>query len=91
MTNVVCLSIHLPLIDYWKFGNRYKDLLALAFNEFIASNSANLECKRTYVDRGDQSLDVTYAAYFPAFEVALNSCVGKNKVTLNLVPNSGHS
>ncbi|MFM7664642.1 MAG: hypothetical protein ACKO68_08950 [Bacteroidota bacterium] len=38
-----------------------------------------------------QSLDASYAAYFPTFEVALNSYSGKNNVTVNFVPNSGHS
>lgn len=91
MSNVACLSMHLPLINYWQFGDRYKDPLALAFNEFITKKSTDLEGKRLYVDRGDQSLDASYAAYFPAFEVALNSCSGKNKITVNFVPNSGHS
>jgi len=91
MSNVACLSMHLPLINYWQFGDRYKDPLTLAFNEFITKKSADLEGKRLYVDRGDQSLDASYAAYFPAFEVALNSYSGKNNVTVNFVPNSGHS
>lgn len=91
VSNVACLSIHLPLINYWKFADRYKDPLMLAFNGFIASISANLEGKHIYIDRGDQSLDASYAAYFPAFEVALNSCSKKNKVTMKLVTNSGHS
>jgi hypothetical protein len=83
--------MHLPLINYWQFGDRYKDPLMLTFNGFIASKSANLEGKRIYVDRGDQSLDASYAAYFPAFEAALSSYARKNSVTVNFVPNSGHS
>ncbi|MFM2038764.1 MAG: hypothetical protein RL432_1703 [Bacteroidota bacterium] len=91
MSNIACLSMHLPLINYWQFGDRYKEPLALAYNEFVASRSANLEGKRIYVDRGDQSLDASYAAYFPAFEVALNSSSRKNKITVSFVPNSDHS
>lgn len=91
VANIACLSIHLPLINFWKFSDRYKEPLTLAFNEFIAKKSVNIEGKRIYVDRGDQSLDASYAAYFPAFELALNSCAGKNNITVNFIPNSGHS
>lgn len=91
LSHVACLSIHLPLINYWKFGNRYKEPLAVAFNEFVVKNSAALNGKSIYVDRGDQSLDAVYAEYFPAFESALNSCAKKNRVTVKLVANSGHS
>jgi hypothetical protein len=91
LSSIACLSIHLPLINYWKFGDRYKEPLGDAFNEFIVLNSNNLEGKTLYIDRGDQSLDASYAAYFPAFESALNSCAKKNRVSIKLIPNSGHS
>ncbi len=91
ISDIACLSIHLPLINYWIFGNRYKETLAAAFNEFILLNSVNLKNKRIYIDRGDQSLDAAYAAYFPAFESALNSCISENKVIIKLISNSGHS
>ena len=91
LSHVACLSIHLPLINYWKFGNRYKEPLAAAFNEFVVQNSAALDGKSIYVDRGDQSLDAAYAEYFPSFESALNSCAKKNSLTIKLIENSGHS
>jgi enterochelin esterase-like enzyme len=91
LSSIACLSIHLPLINYWKFGDRYKQPLVVAFNEFIVLNSSKLEGKVLYIDRGDQSLDATYASYFPAFESALNSYAKKNKVSIKVIPNSGHS
>jgi hypothetical protein len=62
-----------------------------AFNEFIVKNSAAVNGKSIYIDRGDQSLDATYASYFPAFESALNSYAKKNKVSIKLISKSGHS
>ncbi|MFM7594895.1 MAG: alpha/beta hydrolase [Flavobacteriales bacterium] len=91
ISGIACLSLHLPLINYWKFGNRFKDPIAMAFNAFITSNSANIQGKRLYVDRGDQSLDAAYVPYFPAFESALNSYSKNNKLTIKLIANTGHS
>ena len=91
LSHVACLSIHLPLINYWKFSNRYKEPLAAAFNEFVMQNSKGLDGKSIYVDRGDQSLDAAYAEYFPVFESALNTCAKENRVTIKLISNSGHS
>jgi pimeloyl-ACP methyl ester carboxylesterase len=91
LSHVACLSIHLPLINYWKFGDRFKEPLAAAFNEFVVKNSAAVNGKSIYIDRGDQYLDASYASYFPAFESALNSYAKKNRVSIKLIPNSGHS
>ena len=91
LSHVACLSIHLPLINYWKFGDRFKEPLAAAFNEFIVKNSSAVNGKSIYIDRGDQSLDASYAGYFPAFESALNSYAKKNKVSIKLISKSGHS
>jgi hypothetical protein len=91
LSSIACLSIHLPLVNYWKFSNRYKEPLGAAFNEFVFKNSVALAGKSIYIDRGDQSLDAAYAEYFPAFESALNSCAKKNRVTIKLIANSGHS
>jgi enterochelin esterase-like enzyme len=91
LSSIACLSIHLPLVNYWKFNNRFKEPLAAAFNEFVEQNSAALDGKSIYVDRGDQSLDAAYAEYFPAFELALNSCAKENRVFIKLISNSGHS
>ena len=91
LSHVACLSIHLPLINYWKFGDRLKEPLAAAFNEFIVKNSVAVNGKSIYIDRGDQSLDASYAGYFPAFESALNSYAKKNRVSIKVIPNSGHS
>jgi pimeloyl-ACP methyl ester carboxylesterase len=91
LSKIACLSIHLPLINVWKFNNRYKEPLAAAFNEFIIQNSATLGGKSIYIDRGDQSLDAAYAEYFPEFESAINSCAKENRIIIKLIPNSGHS
>jgi enterochelin esterase-like enzyme len=91
LSSVACLSMHLPLINEWKFKDRYKEPLSTAFNRFIQEKGESLYDKSIYIDRGDQSLDAVYVKYFPGFEVALNPLKKNNHVWLRLIKNSGHS
>lgn len=89
--DIACLSMHLPLIDSWKFKDRFKEPLSHSFNAFVKTNGKTLSKKNIYIDRGDLSLDAIYASYFPAFELALQSLQKKNTVEVKLIENSGHS
>ena len=91
LSSIACLSMHLPLINEWKFKDRYKEPLSIAFNDFLQEKGESLKDKAIYIDRGDQSLDAIYAGYFPAFEASLNPLKQNNQVWLRLIKNSGHS
>ena len=91
LSGVACLSMHLPLIDYWRFKNRFKEPISNTFNAFVKEKSMNIENKRIYIDRGDQSLDEVYDDYFVSFEQLLLPMKEKNNLWVKLIPNSGHS
>lgn len=91
MARVACLSIHLPLIDVGYYQQRFKEPLSLAFNHYMVQKSGQINNKSLFIDRGDQSLDAAYAAYFPDFIQSIDGLKEKNRIELRLIHDSGHS